>query len=210
MDARAGNAHGEMTPVRRLKRTRLRMRAGRDYMRAGFNQLATRGMNPLPPGRHSRFDDYESVCSLRPEALQNRMPDRGGKFVEDIGQSDKVARSTIDGVNGGIRDAPGDVRRLKPSRESFAIGTKFRTCLDKHGIGESGPAFRRSPQRSAGARADIKRGLWRKIRASLGNSVKARADGRVGRRQTHREIGECIATAYGMRFRAMPLVTVAL
>jgi len=102
------------------------------------------------------------------------------------------------------------MRRLKTSRQSFAIGTKFRTCLDKHDIGESGPGFRRSPERSARSGADIKRGPWRKIRASLRNSVKARANGRVGRWQTHREIGERIAVAYGVRFRAMPLVTVAL
>lgn len=77
MDARAGNALGEMTPVRRLKRARMRMRAGRDHMRGGLDQLTARDKNPLPPGRCSRFDDHQSVRSPLPEPLQNRMPDRG-------------------------------------------------------------------------------------------------------------------------------------
>ena len=110
MRARAGNALGEMAPVRWRKRACMRMRAGRDHVRAGFDQLAARGKNPLPPGRRSRFDDHQHVRGQLPELSQNRLPGRGDKFVQDIGQTDKVARSAIDCLSGGIGNAPGDAR----------------------------------------------------------------------------------------------------
>ena len=85
-------------------------------MRAGLNQLAARGKNPLPSGRRSRFDNHKRVRSQIPEPLQNRVPDLRGKLVQDIGQSNEIARSTIDGINRGIRNAPGNVRQLSPGR----------------------------------------------------------------------------------------------
>src|SRR5262249_60372289 len=69
MDARAGNALGEMTPVRRLKRARMRMRAGPDHMRGGLDQLAARGKNAVPPGGGSRLGDHQRVPRPRPRPL---------------------------------------------------------------------------------------------------------------------------------------------
>jgi hypothetical protein len=59
-------------------------------MRAGLDQLIARGDNPL----------------------QNRMPNFRRKLVQDVGHSDQIARFAVDGVNGNIRNAPGDVRQL--------------------------------------------------------------------------------------------------
>lgn len=112
MDARAGDALGEVAPVRRLERTCARMRAGSDHLRAGLDQLIARGDNPLPAGRRSRFDNHKRVCGQLPELLQNRMPNFRRKLVQDVGHSDQIARFAVDGVNGNIRNAPGDVRQL--------------------------------------------------------------------------------------------------
>ena len=107
MDARAGDALGEVAPVRRLERTCARM-----ARRAGLDQLIARGDNPLPAGRRSRFDNHKRVCGQLPELLQNRMPSFRRKLVQDVGHSDQIARFAVDGVNGNIRNAPGDVRQL--------------------------------------------------------------------------------------------------
>ena len=71
-----------------------------------------RGDNPLPAGRRSRFDNHKRVCGQLPELLQNRMPSFRRKLVQDVGHSDQIARFAVDGVNGNIRNAPGDVRQL--------------------------------------------------------------------------------------------------
>ena len=79
MHARASDALGEVAPIRRLKRAFMRVRAGRDHMAAGLNQLAARGKNPLPSGRRSRFNDDKRVRSQIPEPLQNRRPNLRGE-----------------------------------------------------------------------------------------------------------------------------------
>jgi hypothetical protein len=40
------------------------------------------------------------------------MPNFRRKLVQDVGHSDQIARFAVDGVNGNIRNAPGDVRQL--------------------------------------------------------------------------------------------------
>lgn len=89
-----------------------RARAGSDHLRVGLDQLIARGDNPLPAGRRSRFDNHKRVCGQLPELLQNRMPSFRRKLVQDVGHSDQIARFAVDGVNGNIRNAPGDVRQL--------------------------------------------------------------------------------------------------
>src|SRR5262245_14799870 len=116
MQARAGNALAEVAPVRRLKRTGTRMRAGRNHMTASLDQLPARGENPLPTGWRSRFDNHKRVRGQLPESLQDRTPSIRCKLVQDISHDDQIARFAVDCINGDVRNAPRNLRQFSLGR----------------------------------------------------------------------------------------------
>ena len=184
MQARTGDALGEMTLVRRHKRAGVSVRTRRDQMRAGFDQLSPRGDDALPAGRRSRLDDDERVGGRAPQTLQDRLPNLRRKFVERVSHRDQIARRAIDSVGRDIRGAPADVRQRSLARELFAASPKNRACLEEQGISKIWPAIGRSPERSAGTGADVERGCRCKIRAGSFDRGEACAYRRIGRGET--------------------------
>ena len=189
VQARTGDAAGEMAPIRRLQRTRIRMRAWRNHISTGLDQLAPGGEYMLPTGWRSRLDDHECIDGQSPKPLHDPWPIFRSKLVQNIGQGDQIARFAIDFVHGNIGSAPGHVRLPHLRRELLAERAENRAGFHEQYVGEPRPAFRRRPKRGARTGANVERTLRGKIRAGFSDRGEARAHRRIGRRQTHREIG---------------------
>ena len=149
MQARTGDALGEMTPVRRHERAGMRMRTRREHMSAGLDQLSPRGDDALPTGRRSRFDDDERVGGRLPQPLQDRLANLRRKFVQRVSQRDQIARRAIDSIG---RRYPQCARRCAaPKLRARAASPQVR----KTGLASMSKASARSGQQSAAAQSAV-------------------------------------------------------
>jgi hypothetical protein len=72
------------------------VRAWREDVSAGLDQLMPDGANTLPASRRARLDNDQCVRGHVPEPFQNRFPDRRRKFIQHIAQADEITRRAID------------------------------------------------------------------------------------------------------------------
>ncbi len=131
----------------------MRVRAWRDHVGAGVDQLAACGDDALPAGRRSRLDDDERVGGHPPQPFKNLRSRVRIKLVQHIGQGDdEIARRAVDVVLRDVRIAPGEDGSSAPAASSSPQARNRRARLDQQRIGEAGPAIGRGPERSARAR----------------------------------------------------------
>ena len=92
VQARAGDAAGKMAPVGRVERAGRLVRARRQHMRAGLDQLRAHRQNALPAGRRARLDDQQRVGGQLPEPVDQFRQRCRRDLVQHIGAGDEVGR----------------------------------------------------------------------------------------------------------------------
>jgi Mitochondrial small ribosomal subunit Rsm22 len=123
MQARTGDALGEMTPVRRHKRAGVSVRTRRDQMRAGFDQLSPRGDDALPAGRRARLDDDER-CP-RPMRRCAQASPRSNKPARISRRRPRSISAPVPALRSGLRPIAGQIFADALLIEASAV---FRTC----------------------------------------------------------------------------------
>ena len=84
------------------------MRARRQHMRAGLDQLPAHGKDALPAGRRARLDDQQCVGGQLPEPVGELRQRRRRDLVQHIGAGDQFGRLEIGKVDGDVAGQPGD------------------------------------------------------------------------------------------------------